>query len=61
MPAPVAAHMKPRGGSLNQPVDFLDGDEPLVRLTQVDIPREMGFWFLEAEDADEVRDPEAAA
>ncbi|WP_195904200.1 hypothetical protein [Microvirga lotononidis] len=53
--------MKPRGGSLNQPVDFLDGDEPLVRLTQVDIPREMGFWFLEAEDADEVRDPEAAA
>ena len=38
---------------LDQPVALLVEDEPLVRLTQVDILREAGFWVLEAEDADE--------
>ncbi|EIM26841.1 MULTISPECIES: response regulator [Microvirga] len=45
--------MKPRGPILNQPIVLLVEDEPLVRLTQVDILREAGFWVLEAQDADE--------
>jgi CheY-like chemotaxis protein len=45
--------MKPRGPILNQPVVLLVEDEPLVRLTQVDILREAGFWVVEAADADE--------
>jgi CheY-like chemotaxis protein len=45
--------IKPRAPILNQPVVLLVEDEPLVRLTQVDILREAGFWVLEAEDADE--------
>src|SRR5215213_7408821 len=45
--------MKPRGPILNQPTILLVEDEPLVRLTQVDILREAGFWVLEAQDADE--------
>ena len=45
--------MKPRGEILNRPVVLLVEDEPLVRLTQVDILREAEFWVLEAQDADE--------
>jgi CheY-like chemotaxis protein len=45
--------VKPRAPILDQPVVLLVEDEPLVRLTQVDILREAGFWVLEAEDADE--------
>ncbi len=45
--------LKPRGPILTQPVVLLVEDEPLVRLTQVDILREAGFWVLEASDADE--------
>jgi len=45
--------VKPRAPILDQPVVLLMEDEPLVRLTQVDILREAGFWVLEAEDADE--------
>jgi two-component system, response regulator PdtaR len=45
--------VKPRAPILDQPVALLVEDEPLVRLTQVDILREAGFWVLEAEDADE--------
>jgi CheY-like chemotaxis protein len=45
--------MKPRAPILSQPVILLVEDEPLVRLTQVDILREAGFWVAEADDADE--------
>lgn len=45
--------VKPRAPLLDRPVVLLVEDEPLVRLTQVDILREAGFWVLEAEDADE--------
>jgi two-component system, response regulator PdtaR len=45
--------VKPRAPILDQPVVLLVEDEPLVRLTQVDILREAGFWVLEAQDADE--------
>lgn len=45
--------VKPRAPILDQPVVLLVEDEPLVRLTQVDILREAGFWVLEAADADE--------
>jgi CheY-like chemotaxis protein len=45
--------VKPRGPILDQPVVLLVEDETLVRLTQVDILREAGFWVLEAENADE--------
>jgi two-component system, response regulator PdtaR len=45
--------VKPRGPILDQPVVLLVEDETLVRLTQVDILREAGFWVLEAQDADE--------
>jgi CheY-like chemotaxis protein len=45
--------MKPRGEILNRPVILLVEDEPLVRLTHVDILREADFWVLEAENADE--------
>jgi CheY-like chemotaxis protein len=48
--------MKPRGEILNRPVVLLVEDEPLVRLTQVDILREAEFWVLEAQDADEAFD-----
>jgi two-component system, response regulator PdtaR len=51
VPGPMK--IKPRAPILNQPVVLLVEDEPLVRLTQVDILREAGFWVLEAEDADE--------
>jgi two-component system, response regulator PdtaR len=50
---PRPMKVKPRAPILNQPVALLVEDEPLVRLTQVDILREAGFWVLEAEDADE--------
>lgn len=49
----VSGFMKPRGPKLTQPVVLLVEDEPLVRLTQVDILREAGFWVAEAADADE--------
>src|SRR3954453_13288207 len=45
--------VKPRGPILDQPVVLLVEDETLVRLTQVDILRDAGFWVLEAADADE--------
>ena len=45
--------MKSRAPILNQPIVLLVEDEPLVRLTQVDILREAGFWVLEAQNADE--------
>jgi CheY-like chemotaxis protein len=45
--------MKPRGAILSRPVVLLVEDEPLVRLTQVDILREAEFWVVEAQDADE--------
>jgi CheY-like chemotaxis protein len=45
--------VKPRAPILDQPVVLLVEDEPLVRLTQVDVLREAGFWVLEAENADE--------
>lgn len=48
--------MKPRAPVLNQPVVLLVEDEPLVRLTQVDVLREAGFWVAEAENADEAFD-----
>ncbi|WP_262271882.1 response regulator [Microvirga yunnanensis] len=51
VPGPMK--VKPRAPILNQPVVLLVEDEPLVRLTQVDILREAGFWVLEAQDADE--------
>ena len=51
VPGPMK--VKPRAPILDQPVALLVEDEPLVRLTQVDILREAGFWVLEAEDADE--------
>ena len=52
---PVSGSMKlkRRAPVLDRPVVLLVEDEPLVRLTQVDILREAGFWVLEAEDADE--------
>lgn len=40
-----------------QPVVLLVEDEPLARLTQVEILREAGFWVLQAQDADEAFDP----
>lgn len=46
--------MKPRAPVLSQPVVLLVEDEPLVRLTQVDILREAGFWVAEADDAFEI-------
>jgi two-component system, response regulator PdtaR len=52
----VLTAMKPRGPILSQPVILLVEDEPLVRLTQMDVLREAGFWVLEAEDADEAFD-----
>jgi CheY-like chemotaxis protein len=48
--------MKPRGEILSHPVVLLVEDEPLVRVTQVDILREAGFWVAEAQDADEAFD-----
>jgi two-component system, response regulator PdtaR len=48
--------MKPRGPILSQPVILLVEDETLVRLTQMDVLREAGFWVLEAGDADEAFD-----
>jgi CheY-like chemotaxis protein len=45
--------VKPRGPILDQPVVLLVEDETLVRLMQVEILREVGFWVLEAQDADE--------
>jgi CheY-like chemotaxis protein len=48
--------MKPRGEILDHPVVLLVEDETLVRLTQVDILREAGFWVVEAADADEAFD-----
>jgi CheY-like chemotaxis protein len=45
--------MKPHRKILKQPVVLLVEDEPLVRLTQVDILREAEFWVVEAQDADE--------
>lgn len=45
--------VKPRAPILDQPVVLLVEDEPLVRLTQMDVLRESGFWVLEAQDADE--------
>jgi hypothetical protein len=44
VPGPMK--IKPRAPILNQPVVLLVEDEPLVRLTQVDILREAGFWVL---------------
>lgn len=38
---------------LSQPVVLVVEDDYLVRLTQVEILREAGFWVLEAGDADE--------
>jgi CheY-like chemotaxis protein len=49
----VSRRMKPRGEILNRPVVLLVEDEPMVRLTQVDILKEAEFWVLEAQDADE--------
>ena len=51
VPGPMK--VKPRAPILDQPVALLVEDEPLVRLTQVDILREAGFCVLESEDADE--------
>ncbi|MFC4171238.1 response regulator [Microvirga sp. GCM10011540] len=48
--------VKPRAPVLAQPVVLLVEDEPLVRLTQVEVLREAGFWVLEAENADEAFD-----
>src|SRR5215212_8652807 len=45
--------MKPHRRVVKQPVVLLVEDEPLVRLTQVDILREAEFWVVEAQDADE--------
>ena len=45
--------MKPHRRIVNQPVVLLVEDEPLVRLTQVDILKESEFWVVEAQDADE--------
>ncbi|MGO4525792.1 response regulator [Microvirga sp. 2MCAF35] len=45
--------MKPHRRIVKQPVVLLVEDEPLVRLTQVDILREAEFWVVEAQDADE--------
>ncbi|WP_046869262.1 response regulator [Microvirga massiliensis] len=48
--------MKHRYEILDLPVVLLVKDEPLVRLTQVDLLREAGFWVVEAQDADEAFD-----
>ncbi|MBJ6123890.1 response regulator [Microvirga splendida] len=45
--------MKPHRRVVKQPVVLLVEDEPLVRLTQVDILKEAEFWVVEAQDADE--------
>jgi CheY-like chemotaxis protein len=45
--------MKPHRRIVKQPVVLLVEDEPLVRLTQVDILKEAEFWVVEAQDADE--------
>ena len=45
--------MKPHRRIVKQPVVLLVEDEPLVRLTQVDILKESEFWVVEAQDADE--------
>ncbi|WP_262297493.1 response regulator [Microvirga sesbaniae] len=45
--------MKPHRRIVKHPVVLLVEDEPLVRLTQVDILREAEFWVVEAQDADE--------
>jgi two-component system, response regulator PdtaR len=45
--------MKPHRRVVKQPVVLLVEDEPLVRLTQVDILREAELWVVEAQDADE--------
>ena len=45
--------MKPHRRIVNQPVILMVEDEPLVRLTQVDILREAEIWVIEAQDADE--------
>jgi CheY-like chemotaxis protein len=45
--------MKPHRRVVKQPVVLLVEDEPLVRLTQVDILKESEFWVVEAQDADE--------
>jgi CheY-like chemotaxis protein len=45
--------MKPHRRVVKHPVVLLVEDEPLVRLTQVDILKESEFWVIEAQDADE--------
>ncbi|MBM6581987.1 response regulator [Microvirga sp. BT689] len=45
--------MKPHRRVVKHPVVLLVEDEPLVRLTQVDILKESDFWVVEAQDADE--------
>ena len=45
--------MKPHRRVVKHPVVLLVEDEPLVRLTQVDILKEAEFWVVEAQDADE--------
>ena len=45
--------MKPHRRIVKHPVVLLVEDEPLVRLTQVDILKESEFWVVEAQDADE--------
>jgi CheY-like chemotaxis protein len=45
--------MKPHRRVVKHPVVLLVEDEPLVRLTQVDILKESEFWVVEAQDADE--------
>jgi CheY-like chemotaxis protein len=48
--------MKPHRRVVKHPVVLLVEDEPLVRLTQVDILKESEFWVVEAQDADEAFD-----
>jgi len=43
--------MKPRGEILSRPVILLVEDEPLVRLTHVDILREADLWVGDADTA----------
>jgi two-component system, response regulator PdtaR len=45
--------MKPRAPTLSRPVVLLVEDEFLVRILEVDILREAGYWVIEAQDADE--------
>jgi len=48
----IAALIRWRGEVLDHGVALLVEDEPLVRLTEVDILREAGFWVGEAKEAD---------